>query len=663
VKNGNKFVSALLCLFLASSCGTGPTKSRLFNPDQPNLIDPTMNLERDDYQNLNAEPGEKMGDAGVPMINAKTGNIIEPAIPELAEILAAPKPPKIAETQLVSIAVTDDVPLKDVLIELGRIANVDMEIDSGITGGISFRAKDRPFNEVIDRIADLAGLRYSIKNNIMRVERDTPYVEIYSIDFLNLDRSSQSNVNISTSVLASNDVGGAGGGNGGSGGGNVGGSGGSNNSGVVNGGVGGGAGGAGGAGAGRGFFNGSTSSVTSKAESDFWKQFEESVKRILTYREVKRISNIDMAAQPDAIGASLAAQPVAGAPGALPPLVAADPKADAAGSDEPVAGSFFIINREASTMTVSATEKQHVLMKQFMKKIQTNASAQVLIEAKIVEISLNDQFRSGIDWNKLGNGTVNFTSTFAGVADKANIATLAAAVEGIGGTGIDLNAALNLAQTFGTTRTLSSPRLHAINNQQAVLTFAQNQVYFTLNVQQNQVAINNGATNTITVNSTPHTVPIGIILALQPSINTETNEVTLSVRPTLSRITGQVTDPAVAFTLAQAAAQNIDVTGINSTLPVIEVRELDSILKLKSGQVMVIGGLMEDRAENSDTGVPFAQDVPIIGQVFKGTSKTSNVKELVIFIRAVIVNSAGSSAPADKEVYEKFTRDPRPLNF
>ncbi len=662
MKNVRLIVGAIICTLLVSSCDEH-THSDLIDPLHPDLIDPAMNLDRRDYQDMVS----KKGVAGQPIINAKTGNLIEPPVPDIAQIIAAPKPPKIADTQLVSLAVTDDVPLKDVLIELARLANVDVEIDSGISGGISFRAKDRPFNEVIDRIADLAGLRYSIKNNIMRIERDTPYVETYSLDFLNLVRSSQSNVSVSTSVLASNDVGGlsAGGGGNGGGGGNISGAGASGSSG--NNATGGNAGGnnGGGAGAGRGFFNGSTSNVTSKADSDFWKQFEEGIKRILTYREVTRLSNVDVAAQPDSPGAPAALPAGAAQGGALPAIAADDnPNAkDQNGANDPIAGSFFIINREASTMTVSATEKQHTLIKEFLKKIQKNASAQVLIESKIVEVTLNDQFQSGIDWTKLGNGTVSFTSSFAGVADKANIATLAANVDNIGHTGIDLNGAVNLAQTFGTTRTLSSPRLHAINNQQAVLTFAQNQVYFTLNVQQNQVAINNGSTNTITVNSTPHTVPIGIIMALQPSINTETNEVTLSVRPTLSRITGQVTDPAVAFTLAQAAAQNIDVTGINSTLPVIEVRELDSILKLKSGQVMVIGGLMENKGTNSDSGVPYAQDVPVFGHLFKGTQRSNNLKELVIFIRATIVNSNGNAAPADKDVYEKFSKDPRPLNF
>jgi general secretion pathway protein D len=645
VKGHNKFLGVLVCLMLTASC----TDSRnLFNPDDPEMIDPARGLSRDDYQNMLGD--QKIGEAGGPSVSTATGNVIEPPVPDLAAILAAPKPPKIADTQLVSLAVTDDVPLKDVLIELARLANVDVEIDSGITGGISFRAKDRPFNEVIDRIADLAALRYSIKNNILRVERDTPYVNIYSLDFLNIDRSAQSNVNISTSVLSETDVAGS------TGGGGSGGSGSSSSGGGARGSSGGGGGG------GNGFNNGSTSNITTKADSDFWKQFSEGIKRILTYKEVRRISNADVAEQPASPVASGAQPANAGAMTNLPSLDGGG-SSGSGGNNEPVAGSFFIINREASTMTVSATEKQHELISHFLKKIQTNASAQVLIEAKIVEVSLNDQFQSGIDWSKLGNSVVNFTSSFAGVSDVANIATLNLNAQNVGGTGTDLTGAVNLAQAFGTTRTLSSPRLHAINNQQAVLTFAQNQVYFTLNVQQNQATSAGGTTNTITLNSTPHTVPIGIILTLQPSVNSETSEITLSVRPTLSRVTGQVTDPAVAFTLAQAAALGIAVDGISSTLPVIEVRELDSILKLKSGQVMVIGGLMENRADNTDTGVPYAQDVPVVGHLFKGTDKSSNLKELIIFIRATIVNSGGNAAPADKGVYEKFNYDPRPLKF
>ena len=193
------------------------------DPQRPDLVDPDLGLTRQDYKNF-TDPNsyKKSGPGGGPMDLSAVSS--EPPVPDLAEILASPKPPKLGETQLVSVAVTDDVPLKDVLIELARLADVDIEVDAGITGGVSFRAKDRPFNEVIDRITDLAGLRYSMKGNILRVERDTPRVEIYSLDFLNIERSANGNVSISTSVLSSGGGGGSSGGSGGGGGGSSGGS-------------------------------------------------------------------------------------------------------------------------------------------------------------------------------------------------------------------------------------------------------------------------------------------------------------------------------------------------------------------------------------------------------------------------------------------------------
>ncbi|MDE3017241.1 MAG: hypothetical protein KGI29_10060, partial [Pseudomonadota bacterium] len=324
---------------------------------------------------------------------------------------------------------------------------------------------------------------------------------------------------------------------------------------------------------------------------------------------------------------------------------------------------FYVLNRQASTLTVSATQKQQYLIREFIRRIEANASSQVLIEAKIVEVTLDDEFQSGIDWTKLGSGKINFVSQFSpATIGTSNVATFTL------NPGADLNTAVKLAQLFGATRTLSSPRLHAINNQEAVMTFAENQIYFSLNVTQSQgPAAAGGATgiNTVTVTSTAHTVPIGIIMSVQPSIDTDTNEITLSVRPTLSRVTGNVTDPAVAFTIAQAIAADptFNPAGISATVPIIEVRELDSILKLKSGQVMVIGGLMQDVGNNSENGLPGVSEIPWIGNIFKGVDKLSNVSELVIFIRATIVGSNGDAVPADRDVYQKFTRDPRPLTF
>ncbi len=385
---------------------------------------------------------------------------------------------------------------------------------------------------------------------------------------------------------------------------------------------------------GGGLNTGSNASISSKTEGDFWKQFDAGIKQILEYKPVSRLS----------AGSSTVA---AGGSPAVP---------DGAVSS---GTGFYILNRQAATLTVSATERQHRLLQEFLHKMEANASAQVLIEAKIVEVTLNTLYQRGINWSKLGGNSINFVNKFGSVDDSANAATFSFKKTGLSGLGIDLDTAVQMTETFGTTRTLSSPRLHAINNQQAVLTFAQNQVYFQLKVQRDQTSTGSANSTLLTVNSEIKTVPIGIILTLQPSINLESSEITLKVRPTLSRVTGFVSDPAVAFLLTQVTtSQNIE-----SKVPVVEVRELDSILKLKSGQVMVIGGLMEDKSSNTEKGIPGASKVPVFGNLFKSADNNNTTSELVIFIRATIVDSNGNSQDADKALYEKFTKDPRPLSF
>src|SRR5262249_886391 len=131
----HKVSAVLCCLMLTSSCAGGTYD--IFSPEKPDLIDPALQLNRDDYKNINNPKSGEIGSDGKVIANAS-----EPPIPDLAEILVPPKPPKLGETQLVSVSVTDDVPLKDVLIELGRLAKVDIEVDPTITGGIDFTAKD-----------------------------------------------------------------------------------------------------------------------------------------------------------------------------------------------------------------------------------------------------------------------------------------------------------------------------------------------------------------------------------------------------------------------------------------------------------------------------------------------------------------------------------------
>ena len=674
----SKFILLLSCLALVSSCDANGDPS-IAEAKKLDPIDRDSNLTRDDFEKMRdinsfnkpdntkkTKDGKNASEPPIPepaKITANLSNVIEPPIPDLAEILAAPPKPKIGQTQLVSLAVTDDVPLKDVLLEVARLAKVDIDVDASISGGISMRANNKPFNEVIERIADMAGLRYTMKNGVLRVERDTPYIQVYTLDMLNVDRSSQNSIN------STNSSGGGGGAAGGA------------------------AGGAGGGGS-----SGSSSSITYKTDSDFWAKFEGSVAQILAYSPSARSSATTTATQ--AAPPALPAAPALPAPSdnksaaATPAPATAPAPATPAPVSAPVAApaptpvtagnnSFYILNRQAGTITVSATQKQHETLKRFIDKVSENASAQVLIEAKIVEVDLNDNYQTGVNWQKLGGaggGPISFAGNMNNVlvppSNNAGAAMTAPTLGIVKNSilGLSLNTAVSMLDEFGTTRALSSPRLNAVNNQQAVLSFAQNYIYFKVNITSTApipaTATSAGTASTITVTSTQLSTPVGLTLSLQPSINTDSNEVTMSIRPTITRWIKDVTDPG--FEVSKAVAIG-NVTGnqsvidtlnnTHSTIPQVETRELDSIVKIKSGQTLVIGGLLQDNTTNNDTGVPYAGSIPVIGNLFKSVTKTNNKSELVIFIRATIVGSNGSADPYDKKLYEKFIQDPHPIKF
>ncbi len=610
-RNSTKLTLIAVIAVLALSACTDKLRDK-FDPEKHDHIDSSLDLSRDDYRNM-AKPDEQK------MVNkAELLPPPPPPLPNLNQILSAPKPPKISETQLVSIAVTDDVPLKDVLLELARLAGVDIELDAGISGGISFIANNKPFNKVVDRIASMAALRYTMRDGVLRIERDLPFIDSYQLDFLNIERTSTSNVNISTNVLS------AGGGDSG------------------------------------GLNTGSTQTINSVTESDFWQSLEDGLRQILSYTPASKVAAVNLFS---VSGSSIAVQ---GQSTTNNPLIQPVQQASAPDGAEVLDnGAFYVLNRQAGVLTISASERQHDLVDRFVARIRNNASAQVLIEAKIVEVSLDDRYQSGVEWGTLSSkfglstnfNAVDFTNGgFTATLPDNLISGLTGDLDGAAGA--DLNDFISLVERFGTTRTLSSPRLHAINNQQAVLTFAENFVYFEISVERETDTTSGVNEELLTVDSQVKTVPIGIILTLQPSINTETGEITLMVRPTLSRVTSFVSDPAVAFLANQGGGLNIE-----NNIPVVEVRELDSILKLKSGQVMIIGGLMEDSSTNTDVGVPGVSSVPWLGNLFKSVDKQDTKRELVIFIRATLVGSNGYAHEADKVIYNKFTDDPRPLKF
>jgi general secretion pathway protein D len=290
----------------------------------------------------------------------------------------------------------------------------------------------------------------------------------------------------------------------------------------------------------------------------------------------------------------------------------------------------------------------------------------VLIEAKVLEVSLNDQSSEGIDWSALpkigrlyGNSDALNLSFGTGAGLARSVLSPEPAPSSnfhLGYAGHDAHAFIDAISQFGTVHALASPRLTVLNNQSAVLNVADNLVYFTVKIDT--TIGTNGAGNTVTVDSQAHNVPEGVLINVQPSINLQDQTISMAVRPTITRKISSVDDPAAAFESALAGLA----TPIESSVPVMNVQELDSVVQVHSGDALVMGGLMQDRAQATDVGVPVLSEVPLVGALFKNKSDTITKTELVVFLKATIVNG-DTLHQTDKDLYKEFGADRRPLDM
>ncbi|RME33350.1 MAG: pilus (MSHA type) biogenesis protein MshL [Gammaproteobacteria bacterium] len=304
-----------------------------------------------------------------------------------------------------------------------------------------------------------------------------------------------------------------------------------------------------------------------------------------------------------------------------------------------------IPNPESGVLNVRATAKQHEQVQSFLDKVLENARRQVMIEATLLEVDLSDQYQAGIDWSLIANQIAGFgfrtnslTAAIPGLTNQPNplVALSFQNAKDVANPvtpGRKIQATINLLHQFGDAKVLSSPKLMVMNNQSAVLKVAENRVYFTIEAETTQ-----NQTNTLTTfTTTPHTVPVGFVMTITPQIS-HNDEVILDVRPTISRVIGTVEDP-------NPNLKNPAVVGANpitSLIPEISVKEMQSILNLRDGEIAVLGGLMQDQVRLNKNKIPLLSDLPVLGDSLFTSDASNNVKsELVIFLRPVVVKQPG----------------------
>ncbi|GAB6050282.1 hypothetical protein JCM16106_11280 [Hydrogenophilus islandicus] len=313
-------------------------------------------------------------------------------------------------------------------------------------------------------------------------------------------------------------------------------------------------------------------------------------------------------------------------------------------------GRGVTLSPVAGLLVVRALPNELAMIERYLKRAQESVQQQVILEAKVIEVELKDEFQSGINWAKIatwnkgqdgalfgqtGGGTLFDTgrSDIRGAQGNLNPwnftridSTQASAFGGVFSATLalkDFSLFLELLKTQGNVQVLSSPRVATLNNQKAVIKVGRDD-YFVTRVASTTTTTTATTTAYPEVELTPFFS--GIALDVTPRIDND--EIVMHVRPMVTEVTErQVTVRAF---------------GNDQVIPTAQarVRETDTVVRAKNGQLVVIGGLMQDRGENRRAQVPLLGDMPIVGELFKHRYNVSNKSELVILIRPIVVDRA-----------------------
>ncbi len=513
---------------------------------------------------------------GTEAATAPAGQIPSPLL--IAPVL--PKPQATSRPETYSVVVSN-VRVQDLLFALARDARINIDIHPGIAGSVTLNAIDQTLPQLLARIAKQVDMRYELDGPNLLVMRDSPFLRTYKVDFVSASRNvkmqSQSSTQFGTGAGSS--------------------------------------------------ATGSTATIDVASSSQLWESLVQNVKDIL--QETDKV-----------LPAGSAPAPAAPAPGATP--LAAAAAAAASGPSYREAASV-IGNRESGVLFIRATSRQHEKLQEFLDSVLSSVRRQVLIEATVAEVQLNNEYQRGIDWQRLrspppgtpagrpgfsvGQSGVEFNQISSGTP--AAISTTAFVLGGAINS-LNLNVAIRLLESFGDVRVLSSPKVSVLNNQTALLRVTRDIVYFT--VTPSQASGGGGGSGTTILPATFTTTPViaaeGFMMSVLPQIN-EADAIVLNVRPTIRRRVADATDPNPALA---AATPNL--------IPIFETREMDSVLRIQSGQTAVLGGLMQDSLENTEDMIPGISRIPVFGHLFAQQRKVNRKTELVIFLRATVVRDA-----------------------
>jgi MSHA biogenesis protein MshL len=286
---------------------------------------------------------------------------------------------------------------------------------------------------------------------------------------------------------------------------------------------------------------------------------------------------------------------------------------------------MVVVNPQAGLIVVKALPQELNAVRSFLERSELSVQRQVILETKILEIELNENFSAGINWNAISgqllmlNNATEFTSeaSISAVAESAGEAFSSILMVN------DISTLLNLLETQGSVQVLSSPRVSTVNNQKAVIRVGSDEFFLT-GVSSDTVSNSSSTVSNPEIELSSFFS--GIALDVTPQISAD-GEVVLHIHPVVSTIDDQVKE----FTVGSS--------DYSLPLALRQIRESDSIVRAKNGQVVVLGGLMQERSINSNGNRPGLSDIPLVNGLFKTKNKARVKTELVILMRPIVVDN------------------------
>ncbi|MBI5450587.1 MAG: pilus (MSHA type) biogenesis protein MshL [Gammaproteobacteria bacterium] len=473
---------------------------------------------------------------------------------------------------------TNNTPVRDLLISLVKDTPYSIAFHPSVSGSISLHLKNVTIEETLKTIKRVYGYDYSRDGNNFVILGKGMQTRIYHVDYLNLNRSGQSQTRVGGGELTQSS-------------------------------------GSGSTAASTQTSQNDNIKVETKSNSDFWKELQGSLTALIGDKD----------------------------------------------------GRKTLVNPQAGLVIVHALPNELELVERFLNLTQLNVNRQVILEAKIIEVELNNSFQSGINWGGLGNeSSTSITAsqigggTLLGGTRLSNIAGSAGDLNpGTGYLPIDsaqttafggiftlsmkaagFAAFIEMLQTQGSVHVLSSPRISTVNNQKAVIKVGGDE-FFVTRLSNSQISSGASTTSAPEVELTPFFS--GIALDVTPQID-QNNNITLHIHPTVS----DVTQRDKTFTVSDQK--------FSLPLAFSSIQESDNMVRAKNGQVVIIGGLMKEASSDADASIPLLGDIPLLGNLFKHQKMTRIKKELVILLKPTVIENASTWSSMINDTMERTSQ-------